>query len=103
MLKKIMTIGVTVLILVSLSLGLSRHHHFDFLYYSCFVGVMVTTAIFFFTSTGEVKGRFLDVASLGRWGLKSGAENKEHSFTPSLPFFTSLVFTILSFAILFFK
>ena len=60
MLNKVFSIAITLLLLIGLSFGLTHYYQLNLFDYSFFVGVMVTVSIFFFTSTGEVKGRFLD-------------------------------------------
>ena len=102
MLKKGFSIVVTLFLLIGSSFALSHYYHLDFLDYSLFVGVMASVSIFFFTSTGEVKGRFLDKGFQGVHGIRPVVGEQKLSFTPSIPFITSLVYTLLTFTANFF-
>ena len=101
MLKKGLSIAITLLLLLGSSFALSHYYHLNFFDYSLFVGVMVTVSIFFFTSIGEVKGRFLDRGFQRLYGIRPAVEDQKLSFTPSIPFITSLIYTIISFAAIF--
>lgn len=102
MLKNTFYIASTLLLLIGASYGLSKYHHTNFIDYSFFIGLIVTVSIIFFTSTGEVKARFFDSSFQGRMGLKASFKHQEFSFSPNVPFYTSLVFTIITFTAMFF-
>ena len=97
MLKKVFSITITLLLLIVLSFGLTQYYQLNLFDCSFFVGVMVTVSIFFFTSTGEVKGRFLDRGFQRLNGIRPVIEDQELGFSPPLPFFVSLVYTIITF------
>lgn len=101
MIKKTLTIIITLLILIALSFGLSHYLHSKFYDYSFFVGLEVTVVIWFFTSKGGITSRSLDLTVQGTTGIKT--EKQKFEFSPNLAFITSLVYTVVTFALMIFE
>ncbi|WP_251551224.1 hypothetical protein [Neobacillus muris] len=98
MLKKILTIAVTLLILISVSFGFSLYFHSEFLDFSFIVGLIATIITWFFVSTDGAASRPPDHTIRVSTGLRN-AYQKSH-FTPNLPFVTSLIYTLLSIVVM---
>ncbi len=100
-LKKALTVVITLLVLIGLSFGLSHYIHSKFFDYSFFVGLAVTVVIWFFTSKGGVTSRNIDMTIQGTTGIK--AEQQKFEFSPNLVFITSLLYTVVTFVVMLYQ
>lgn len=97
MTRKLLTIVITLLVLVGLSFGITYFTHTKFIDFSFFIGLAVTIIIWFFTFKGSgIGSRHLDMSIQGSTGIKM--ESQKLEFSPSLVFFTTLAFTIITLA-----
>ena len=94
--KKLVTIFLTTVVLLIASYTLTHFTHTNFIDYSFFVGMAVTVIIWFFTSKGGYTSRSLDSSIQGTTGIKM--EKQKYEFSPNIAFFTSLAYTIITFA-----
>lgn len=92
--KKIITIVITLLFLIGLSYGITYYTHTKFIDFAFLIGIVVTAIIWFFTSKGGFTSRNLDARVQGTTGIK--ASEQKYEFSPNVAFFTSLTYTILS-------
>lgn len=101
MIRKLLTIVITLLVLIGLSLGITYFTHTKFIDYSCFIGLAATAFIWFFTSKGDGFGtRRLDMSIQGSTGIRM--EERKFEFSPNIVFLTSVAYTIITIAALLF-
>lgn len=96
--KKIITIIITLLVLLGLSFGGTIFLNKNFLDYAYIVGILVSIFIWFFTSKGGFTSRSADMMIQSQTGIKM--EKQKYEFSPNLAFITSLVYTIVTFAVM---
>lgn len=96
--KKIVSIVITLLILFGASYGVSYFLHKNFIDYAFLVGIVISLGIWFFTSKGGYTSNNTDRMIQIQIGMK--VDKQKYEFTPNLAFFTSLVYTIVTFALM---
>jgi len=93
--KRFLSILITLVILAGLTYAITLFTNSKFIDYSFVVGIVVTIIIWFFTSKGGFTSNHVDRIVQGSTGIK--AQQQKYEFTPKAAFFTSLVYTIISF------
>lgn len=96
--RKLLTIGITLLVLLGLSLGITYFTHAKFTDYSFFIGLAATIIILFFTSKGSLGSRHLDASIRGATGIRM--ESQKFNFSPNIVFITSLAYTIITLVVM---
>ncbi|WML42020.1 hypothetical protein RCG19_10570 [Neobacillus sp. OS1-2] len=94
--KTLLNIIITILVLVGLCYGITYLTHTKFIDYSFVIGMAATIIIWFSTSKGGLTSRNTDMIIQGTTGIKM--EGQKFEFSPNIAFFTSLAYTILTFA-----
>jgi hypothetical protein len=97
MLKKVLTIIITLAVLIGLSFGVTHFLNKSFLDFAFIVGTIVSIVSWFFTSKGGFTSRNADMLIQSQTRIK--LEQQKYEFSPNLAFITSLVFTIVTFAV----
>lgn len=69
--------------------------------YSFFVGLAVTIIIWFFTSKGGLTTKNTDMLVQSTTGIKM--EHQKFEFSPNLAFITSLIYAIVTFAVMLYQ
>ncbi len=98
--KKFISITITLIILLGISFGITYFTHTKFIDYACFIGLAVTVILWFSTSKGGFTSRNMDVQVQGTTGIK--IEQQKFEFSPSIAFFTSVAYTVITFAAMLF-
>ncbi|WP_144510089.1 hypothetical protein [Bacillus sp. FJAT-22090] len=99
--RRLITIVLTLLVLIGLSFGIAYFTHTTFIDYSFLIGLAATVSIWFFNSKGGFGSRRLNGNIQGSTGIRM--ENKSFEFAPNYAFFTSLVYTIITIAAVFYN
>lgn len=98
--RRLITIALTLLVLIGLSVGVAFFTHTAFIDYSFLIGMAATVIIWFFTSKGGGVSRRFDMIIQGSTGIKM--ESEKFEFSPNYAFFTSLAYTIITVAAVFY-
>jgi hypothetical protein len=99
--KRLITIVITLLVLVGLSYGITYYTHTKFIDYSFFIGLAVTIIIWFFTSKGGYTSRNLDMTVQGSTGIKM--EGQKYEFSPNIAFLTSLAYSLITLGVMLYQ
>ncbi|EIT84213.1 hypothetical protein A374_16458 [Fictibacillus macauensis ZFHKF-1] len=92
--KKLITSFITLGILVAISYAISFFTDANFIDFTFFVGLCVSSAMWFFNSKGGFSSRSTALSMQSTTGMKVEAE--KFTFNPSVAFITSVSFTVLS-------
>jgi Na+/H+ antiporter NhaB len=98
MAKKVLTIIITLLVLLGLSFGVTYFLNKNFLDYAFIVGILVSIAIWFFTSKGGLTSKNAEMMTQSQTGIK--VETQKYEFSPNLAFITSLVYTLVTLGVM---
>jgi hypothetical protein len=82
--------------LLGLSFGITYLTNTKFIDYSFVIGLVATILIWFSTSKGGFTSRNMDMSIQGSTGIKM--EQQKFEFSPNIVFFSTLAYTILTFA-----
>ena len=97
MIRKLLTIIMTLLVLTGLSFGVAYFTHSNFIDCSGFIGIGAIIAIWFFTSKNDgYVTRRLDLSIQGSTGIR--IEDKRFEFSSNTAFLTSVAYTIITIA-----
>lgn len=96
--KKLLKIFATLIILFILSFGTASFTNTKIIDITFFVGVIVTVVIWFFSSKGDITSHSLDMQVQSTTGYK--IEQQRYKFSHTIPFLTSLIYTIISLILL---
>ena len=95
MLKKVSKIFLTFLSLVSMNFAISNFTHTKFIDFAFAVGLIGCGAIWFFTSKGGITSSYTDSISQAQT-TNFKMKKEKFSFTPNIPFYTALIYTVVS-------
>ncbi|MFB6467861.1 hypothetical protein ACE38V_13810 [Cytobacillus sp. Hz8] len=101
MVKKVLSIIMTLLVLIGLTFGFSHSTDAKFFDYSFFIGLIASVVIWFFTSKGGFTSRSVDMSVQSTTGMKT--DHQRFEFSPTVSFLTTIVYTIISFGIMIYK
>jgi hypothetical protein len=94
--KVLINIVITLFVLIGLSFGITYLTDTKFIDYSFVIGLVTTIIIWFSASKGGFTSRYMDMSIQGSTGIRM--EQQKFEFSPNIAFFTSLAYTILTFA-----
>ncbi|WP_040205263.1 hypothetical protein [Neobacillus jeddahensis] len=95
MLKRLLTIVLTLFVLIALSLGIAYFTDTAFIDYAFLVGLAGSVIFWFSTSKGGFTSRNLDMNVQGSTGIK--VEAQKYEFSPNLAFFAAVGYTVIMF------
>ena len=101
MIKRALTVIITLLVLLGLSFGVTHFLNKNFFDYAFIVGIVVSIVIWFFTSKGGFISRNAEMMIQSQTGIK--LEKQKYEFSPNLAFITSLVYTVVTLAVMVFE
>jgi hypothetical protein len=96
MVKKALTIIITLLVLIGLCYGITYFTNTNFIDFSFFTGLVTTVIIWFFASKGGFASQYVD-AMVQKDTTNFKMKSDKYKFKPNIVFLTSLTYTIISF------